>query len=316
MTSGSLKSLVFGGVALSALVSAAPASAAVVRGFALSNDGATLVRFDPGNLGNAISLTLGGDGVRLDAIDFRPATGNLIGYDSRLEAFYRVNPVTGQLTRIDDGLATGTTAGNQVDIDWNPTIDRMRAVSSGDDNIVFNPATGGTTQAVDLFYGALDVNAGSNPNVVGNAYTNSFAGNFGGTTIQYVLDSRTNVLSTLANNAGTLTTVAGLTFNGAPFILTETSGFDIFFDASTATNIAYVQARNAGLSDLFTLDLATGVLSSAAGAFAANLGRLNSLAVGAVNEIPIPAAAPLFLGGLAGAAALSRKRRRKTAPAV
>lgn len=291
------------------LLAAAPASAAVLTGFTLGGNGSTLVRFDPAAIGTTTSIALNGAGARLDAIDFRPATGDLVGYDSALEAYYLVDPKTGQLTRLDDGLVSPT-GGAAVDIDWNPTIDRQRTVTSNRDNVVFNPVTGATTRAVDLFYVAGDPNAASSPFVVGNAYTNSFAANFGGTTVQYVLDARTGTLATLANNLGELRTVAGLSFNGAPFALTESSGFDILFDTATSTNIAYVLARTGSLSDLFTLDLATGVLASAPGTFAAGLGRLGGLTFGVVDEIPLPAAAPLFLGAVAGAAFWRRARRR------
>lgn len=302
------------GAAFASLISATPAAAAVLTGFTLASDGSSLVRFDPANIGATTAIALSGDGVRLDAIDFRPATGELIGYDARLEAYFLVNPKTGGLKRIDDGLVSPT-SGAAVDIDWNPTIDRQRAVTSNRDNVVFNPVTGATTRAVDLFYVAGDPNAASNPFVVGNAYTNSFAANFGGTTVQYVLDARTNTLATLANNLGELRTVAGLSFNGAPFTLTEGAGFDIFFDTATSTNIALVLANNGGLSDLFTLNLATGALDTAAGTFASSLGRLSGLTFGVVDEIPLPAAAPLFFGAVAGAALWRRARGRSKAAA-
>lgn len=292
------------------IFAAAPASAAALTGFTLGGDGSTLVRFDPNNPGVANSITLNGAGLRLDAIDFRPATGDLIGYDARLEAYYLVNPRTGRLTRIDNGMVSPS-SGAAVDIDWNPTIDRQRTVSSARDNIVFNPLTGGTTRAVDLFYVASDPNAASSPFIVGNAYTNSFAANFGGTTIQYVLDADANSLATLANNLGELRTVAGLTFSGAPFTLSENAGFDIVFDTSTGANTAYVLASVSGLADLFTLDLASGLLTSAPGTFAGDLGRLSGLAFGVVGEVPLPAAAPLFLGAVAAAGAWRRARKRK-----
>ena len=115
---------------------------------------------------------------------------------------------------------------------------------------------------------------------------------------------------TLANNLGELRTVAGLTFSGAPFTLSENAGFDIVFDTTTGANTAYVLASVSGLADLFTLDLATGALSSAPGTFAGSLGRLSGLAFGLAGEVPLPAAAPLFLGAIAAAAFGRRSRRR------
>jgi hypothetical protein len=308
MTRNSIASLLAGAAVL---IAAAPASAAALTGFTLGGNGSTLIRFDPANPGSTISIALGGAGARLDAIDFRPATGELFGYDSRLDAYFLVNPKTGKMTRVDDRAVVP--AGGSADIDWNPTIDRQRTVSSSRDNIVFNPLTGATTRAIDLFYVPGDPNAATRPFVVGNAYTNSFAANLGGTTVQYVLDARTNTLATLANNLGELRTVAGLSFNGAPFTLSESAGFDIVFDAATSTNTAYVLANAGGLADLFTLDLSTGVLTSAPGSFAGSLGRLDGLSFGVVDEVPVPAAAPLFLGALVGAA-LWRRARRRQAP--
>lgn len=299
------------GSALLSLAAAAPGQAATLTGFTLAGGGSTLIRFDPADPGSTNAVILFGAGApNLSAIDVRPATGDLIGYDAQLEAYFIVNPKNGRLTRIDNG-SVSPSSGSYVDIDWNPTIDRQRTVSSAGENIVFNPVTGGAVRAVDLFYVAGDPNASADPFVVGNAYTNSFAANFGGTTIQYVLDARTNALATLANNLGELRTVASLTIDGAPFTLGENAGFDIVFDQATGMNVAYVLASIDGLADLFTLDLATGVLSSAPGTFDVGLGRLSGLAFGIVDEIPLPAAAPLFLGGLAAAGPWLRNRKRQ-----
>lgn len=302
------------GAGILSIVAAAPAAAATLTGFSLANNGTSLIRFDPANIGTTTTIRLTGGSARLDAIDFRPANGDLVGYDAVSEAYYRVNPKTGALTRIDNGLVSPT-GGAKADLDWNPTIDRLRAVSSNRDNVVFNPDSGATTRAVDLFFVAGDPNATARPFVVGNAYTNSFAGNFGGTTVQYVLDARTNSLATLGNNTGELRTVAALTLDGAPFRLSENGGFDIVFDPSAGTNIAYVLASVSGVTDLFTLDLLTGALSSSPGAFPGRAGRLSGLAFGVVDEIPIPAAAPLFLGAVAGAALWRRVRRKPAANA-
>lgn len=301
------------GAAIAAFAFASQASAAALTGFTLGGDGSSLIRFDPADPGSTVSIALNGAGVRLDAIDFRPATGELFGYDARLEAYFLVNPKTGALRRVDNGMVSP--ASGQVDLDWNPTIDRQRTVSSSRDNIVFNPDTGATTRAVDLFYVPGDVNAGATPFVVGNAYTNSFAANFGGMTTQFVIDAGTDSLATLANNLGELRTVAALSFDGMPFTLSDNAGFDIVFDTATSTNIAYVLASVDGVADLFTLDLMTGMLTTAPGTFAAGLGRLSGLAFGVVDEVPLPAAAPLFLGGLAAAGLWRRARNRGTVAA-
>lgn len=289
-------------------LAAATAAEAAHTGFALGSGGTTLVRFDPANPAGAMETSLSGDGVRLDAIDFRPATGELFGYDSAADAYYIVNPNTGALTQVDNGMVVATTGGN-LDIDWNPTIDRMRTVTSGDQNIVFNPNDGSTTAATDLFYAMGDANEGVNPSVVANAYTNSFAGNFGGTTVQYVLDSGTDSLATLANNAGTLSTIAELTVNGSPLSFDNDAGFDIFFNAGASENIPYALLTSQGLTSLFILDLTTGA-ATLVGSFARSFGNMTGLAFGVVNEIPIPAALPLFFAGLGGLTFAARRRKK------
>jgi hypothetical protein len=289
------------------------AAAATVTGFSLGDNGSTLVRFDPNNLTSAQGIALSGDGARLDAIDFRPATGQLIGYDSQSQRYFEVDPLTGALRAFDDGAAVAT-SGSGGDIDFNPTIDRLRLVTTDNDNVVFNPENGATTQVTDLFYVPGDANAGADPNVVGNAYTNSFAGNFGGQTTQYVLDSEQDVLAILGNNTGQLTTVAALRLGGIfpiPANINENTGFDIFFDGAAQQNIAYVIADIGNISDLFILNLTSGVLTTGFGSFTNNFGRLRGLAVADLGEVPLPAALPLFIAGFAGLSFASRRRKTR-----
>ncbi len=289
----------------------ATAANAAHTGFALGSGGTTLMRFDPANPAGATEVNITGDGARLDAIDFRPATGELFGYDSAADAYYLVDANTGALTQVDNGTVVATTGGS-LDIDWNPTIDRLRTVTRGDQNVVFNPTDGSTTAVTNLFYVAGDPNEGANPGVVGNAYTNSFAGNFGGATTQYFIDSTTDVLGTLNNNTGELTTIAEVNIAGTPLSFQNDGGFDIFYNSANGQNIPYILLTSQGLSSLFTIDLMTGS-ATLIGSFARSFGNISGLAFGVVNEIPIPAALPLFLAGIGGLSFAMKRRKRDAA---
>ncbi|MGF1562283.1 MAG: DUF4394 domain-containing protein [Geminicoccaceae bacterium] len=121
-------------------------------GFALADDGTTLVSFDLTDPGTTSTVALSGDGTRLDAIDVRPATGEIFGYDDVSDSYFTLDAASGALTSAS-GDVTLTSTGN-LDIDWNPTIDRMRTVSEEDENIVYNPETGAASDAATtpLFY--------------------------------------------------------------------------------------------------------------------------------------------------------------------
>jgi hypothetical protein len=288
-------------VAAAAAMAATQAGAATI-GYALGNGGNSLVRFDVTNVAGATATALT---IRLDAIDFRPATGQLFGYSSAADAYYTIDPVTGTVAAVPVGAGqtVATTNGDNVDIDWNPTIDRMRTVGSNDENIVFNPNTGGAAAQTPLFYAAGDVNEGVDPLVAGNAYTNNFAG--AASTQQYVLDYGTNSIATLANNAGTLATLGPLTFNGSTYDFSADMGFDILTAGSD--NLFYALLTNGGLTSLFAINIATRELTSL-GQFANNLGAISGLAIA---PIPLPAGMLLFLTGALGLAFSRRKAKAR-----
>ncbi|WGF87050.1 DUF4394 domain-containing protein [Marinivivus vitaminiproducens] len=121
--------------------------------YALGNDGSTLLSFDVSDPGAVTSTDLGGN---LDAIDFRPATGDLYGYDDATDAYFTVDAMSGELTAASvPGAMTDT---GMLDMDWNPTIDRLRVVTETDQNIVYNPEAGNASDAatMPLFYDAGD----------------------------------------------------------------------------------------------------------------------------------------------------------------
>ena len=275
-------------------------------GFALGNDGTTLLRFDVNRPGSARSVSLSGAGSQLQAIDFRPATGQLFGYDDVANAYYIVDPRTGVLTSASSIVTPTNTP--ILDMDWNPTIDRLRVVTASDQNIVYNPETGTASNSATtpLFYGPGDPNAGTDPSVAANGYTNSFAGST--STVQYALDYDLNTLVTLANNAGTLATVGTVTIMGTELDFGPNGGLDVF-SAPPGTNIAYALLTDLGTPGagpgLYSINLGSGA-ATPLGSFDGALGTIDGLAV----TVPEPTSLALLMFGGLGLFIQRRARRR------
>ncbi|HLO41446.1 MAG TPA: DUF4394 domain-containing protein [Phycisphaerales bacterium] len=286
------KAITFSALSL-AVVSglAAPASAQQMV-YAIGGGGTSLVRFmsnDPSNV--TVVGNFGGAASFLDAIDFRPQTGQLYGYLDATDSYYTVDVTTGALT-LASGGPTAPTNTFQLGMDFNPTIDRARVITDSDQNIVFNPAAGTSAAFTDLFYSAGDANEGADPNVIDNAYTQNFAGSMA--TQQYAIDYGLDALVKLANNAGTLTTVGSLGIDTDIY-----TGFDIYTAGGVDTAYAILTAPS-GAASFYTIDLATGQAT-----LVGELGmgtQVYSLAV-------IPAPASMALAGL-GALLTGPRRRR------
>jgi hypothetical protein len=104
-------------------------------------------------------------------IDFRPATGDLVGFSDQ-GRFYSIDfrPSATLIT----GVSVPFTGGFQSLMDFNPVVDAVRLIASDDQNYaVVNNFTAFARQT-DMSYAPGDVNAGQNPSIVGGAYTNSY----------------------------------------------------------------------------------------------------------------------------------------------
>ena len=180
-------------------------------------------------------------GETLLAIDFRPATGQLYGVSSA-SRLYVINQNTGVARAIGAGAFSPAVAGNLVGFDFNPTVDRIRLVTSTGQNLRLNPETG-TVAATD---GVLNGAAGAT--ITGAAYTNNTAGTT--STVLYDLDPATDQLYRQdPPNDGTLVAVGPLNLN-----ITGDGGFDI--DARTGTALGLYAVN--GNPTLFSVDLSTG----------------------------------------------------------
>lgn len=187
-------------------------------------------------------------GENILGLDFRPANGQLfaLGSTSRI---YRIDTVSGAATQVGSAGAF-TLTGTNFGFDFNPVPDRIRVTSDNDQNLRLNPNDGTLTMTDGtLAFIAGDPNAGQNPNIVGSAYTNSFAGT--ATTTLYDIDSNLDILA-IQNppNNGTLNTVGALGIN-----VTGEAGFDIAAGSNLA--LAAFQVAPAA-SALYSINLSTG----------------------------------------------------------
>jgi hypothetical protein len=229
-------------------------------------------------------------GESLVAIDFRPQTGQLYGLGfnassgSGSATLYLIDPKTGAATIIGAASGVANGSGTPIDLtgavafgfDFNPTVDRIRVVTSNGLNFRLNPNDG------TVVGGALDpaingLPAGSQ-GLVGAAYTNSFGQPLtGGVTTLYTLDPGSNRLF-IQNpaNAGTQTVGVPVTENGRPIDFDHVVAFDI----APAVSVSASNAPSAGAAHAvlgfgptccataalrYMIDLTTGVASPIVG---------------------------------------------------
>ena len=174
-------------------------------------------------------------------IDFRPATGQLygLGNGSRI---YVIDPKTGTARAINSTPFTPAITGMAFGFDFNPTVDRIRLVSSNGQNLRLNPETG-LVAATDLtINGSVDAKIGS------VAYTQNRAG--ASTTVLFDIDATTNKLYKQdPPNDGKLVEIGSLGYD-----IDETGGFDISPDGSAAL----AALTTSGKSSLYTIDITNG----------------------------------------------------------
>ncbi len=329
-----MKTILYAAAAATGLL-AAPALAQDLRGtgYTILN-GTSLVRIDDlMNPAGVTVLPITGDVSRLDAIAYRPNTRGYFGYDDATDSIYEIDVATGATTFVvagDTGAMRpeGTSTTNSS-MDFNNAADAARFVSVNDENGVFFPddstATSPAglspdiTRVTDLFYVDGDDNVTVDPNVIGNAYygalPQALAGaNNGGK--QLAIDSGTDALLTLGNNAGTLTTLGKFTLGGIELAFGDFGGLDIL-SPMPGTDIGIALLEVGAIQGLYRFDapaigmdgdpVAGNVAVTFLGALPGGSGY-SGLAV-APSPIPLPATALLLFGGLG---ALGAVRRRKS----
>lgn len=225
-----------------------------------------LVKYNANNSGSAIStMSVTGlqGGESLLAIDFRPGTGQLYGVGST-NRLYLINTNTGAATALGAGPFSPALSGSMTGFDFNPTVDRIRLVTSSGQNLRLHPETG----AVAATDGNL--NPGS-PNIGSAGYTNNMSG--ASATELFVIDFTTTMLyKQNPPNDGTLVPVGSLGLSSAP---TADGGFDIAPDGTALANF-----KMGNMNHLFQIDTATGK--------AADLGMLSADLIGlAIPTTPV-----------------------------
>lgn len=281
------------------------ADAATIELIGLS-DNNTLVSFSGSDLSNTTNIGITGlqAGETLVGIDFRPADGQLFGV-STANRIFTINPTTGLASLVSTNPTSFTLNGTSFGVDFNPNPDRIRVVSDADQNLRLNPNTGGIainpneTPAVDgmLSYAAGDPNSSNNPNIVAEAYTNSFAPSPDATrrTTLYGIDSNLDILVTqgsvnfltgdpapaVSPNTGQLFTVGSL---GIDFNLA--GGFDIL--TTNGVNTAFAASG----STLYNINLSNGAATSLG-----TIGNGSSNIVGlTARSVPEPSTVTSLLG--------------------
>jgi hypothetical protein len=229
---------------------AVPGAASAAEAFYGVTQDNQLVAFQSDNVLNvqpthAITGLPGGESIV--GLDVRPANGQLyaLGKTSRL---YVINPRTGAARQVGATPFIPALAGTGFGFDFNPTVDRIRVTSDADQNLRLNPDDG-TVAGVDtnLAYAPGDPGAGTNPNVVASAYTNSFAGATS-TTLFDIDNARHALVIQNPPNNGTLTTVGALGVNN------NATAFDI-----GDSNVGYaVLNGEQNKQSLYRIDLSNG----------------------------------------------------------
>lgn len=270
--------------------------------YGLSTDNRLFV-FDhatPGTINNTINISNLNAGESILGIDLRPQTGQLFAMSSANRVL-SIDLTTGVATPAGPAFSPTLTAGTEYGFDFNPTVDRIRVVSSAGDNRRLNPINGtAVANGPNFVDTSLTYATGGVPRAVGAAYTNPVANAPVGSVRQFIIDSALDTLGEVGSqaggnasfNGGVVTSVGALGVNTNDLV-----GFDI--SGNTGTFFASFTNPTSNLTSLYTINSATGQ-ATLLGAIGAQL-TLRDITV-----VPAPASAALL--GLAGIGAVRRRR--------
>ncbi len=269
--------------------------------FALT-DANAILRFDtsaPGTILNTLPVTGLAAGENLVGIDFRPRTGELIGFAaldngaSDATRLYKIEPLTGAATAI--GTGAPLVSGNGVyGVDFNPTVDRLRITNAANDNARFNPNNGARADAP---VNDTDLNA-TGP-IVGVAYDRNFDRQTVATpangvipTSLFGIDGASSRLVKIGGIDGVPSPNGGATTNVGALGVTLDAGRDGGFDIApgAGNGRAFAALTSGGTTRLYTLDLATGA-ATGVGAIGTGAAGIRGLAIQA-DDIAVTGTGP------------------------
>jgi hypothetical protein len=151
-------------------------------------------------------------------------------------------------------------SGTSFGFDFNPTVDRIRVVSDADQNFRLNPDTGAVVATdTNLADATGDPNQGANPNVVGLAYTNNFAG--ATSTTLFGIDSNLDIGLLQGSSGGTpISPNTGQLFSLLPLGVNTADPVGFDFSGVTGTGYASLTPVTGAPSSLYTVGAQSAIL--------------------------------------------------------
>ena len=263
----------------SVVLSPVAGSAALIYGLTSTNG---LISFDSSSPGTVTTIgTISQAGI-MD-IDFYPVNGVLYGSTST-GGLYRINTATGAASL---AASPSLVIASLTEIDFNPSADRLRIFAANDQNYRMAPdvfTNNAAAPGITLLDGTF---SDTGVNLVGSAYSNNIDGT--ATTTLYSIDSVSSRLyeHSVGPAFNTVTPRAAM----LGFTASLNVGFDIGQDG-----IAYLSNNN----DFYTLDLTSGVATSA--------GTVGGSGLVSLAAVAVPEASTVSVLLLTGLAALRRRR--------
>lgn len=287
--------------------------------YTLRSNGAVMDRFRTDNPGTASSVNVTGlnPSEILAGLALRPLTGQFYGLGVNAGAdtatLYLADPISGVCTAISPaGAITFTQDGDTLDLppvssgygfDFNPTVDRIRVVTTSGLNFRIHPVTGAPVDGDSIATGVQPDGAlnGGSTTAAAAAYTNPYAG--AALTSVYALDPSSNSLWVInPPNAGTMTLGVPITLNGNALDFTAGAGLEILAspgvrptNADPAATYAYAALTVGGTAGFYWINLGTG-----AATLVGTIGTGASLSSLVVCSAPAAGSAPLVWSSVAG----------------
>jgi hypothetical protein len=237
---------------------------ATLVGITTNNQLVTFSLANPGTLTSSMPITGMQGGETPAGLDIRPSNQTAYIFSNGFRV-YTLNQTTGMATLTGSltpaaGSGFSQVNGGNFGTDFSPPADALRIYTDAEQNLAVLADSGQVAlQATSLRRGQNDVNANTAPDIFAIAYTNNYAG--APNTVLYSLDAPTNSLvATNPANGGVLNTVGLLTTTSTGASFNLTGGLDIV-GGDNGLAVAALQPLNTNQSTLYTVNLATGLLT-------------------------------------------------------